>query len=90
MHVRRPRYSNEEFERRGTEIYEQKIRPLVIQGHRGRILAIDIDTGDYELGDDILDACPPLIAHPDGKFRCVRIGHRAVERWGFHGSTEEP
>ncbi len=89
MTVRQPRYSKEEFARRAKELYEQKIRPLVEAGNHGRVVVIDIETGDYQLGDDPLDTCQPLIAKsPDAQLFCIRIGHRAVERFGFH-STEE-
>jgi hypothetical protein len=91
MTARQPRYSKEEFARRGTELYEQKIRPLVESGHRGRVVAIDIETGDYELADDTLEACQQLIARrPEAQPWCVRIGHRAVEHFGFHSTVEKP
>jgi hypothetical protein len=51
MTVRRPRYSKEEFARRGNEIYERQIRPQVEVGNRGKTVAIDIETGAYEMGD---------------------------------------
>jgi hypothetical protein len=90
MATRAPRYSKEEFERRGTELYEQKIRPLVEQGNRNRIVAIDIETGEFQLADEVLEACQAMIAkRPDAQLWCVRIGHRAVERFGFHSTAEE-
>ena len=91
MTVRKPRYPKEEFARRGTELYEQQIRPVVEQGNRGRIVAIDIETGDYQLADDVLQACEPLIARrPDAQLWCVRIGHRALERFGFQATEANP
>src|SRR4051812_46511465 len=48
MTVRQPRYSKEEFARRGNAIYEQQVRPQVEEGNRGRIVAIDIETGAFE------------------------------------------
>lgn len=91
MTLRRPRYSKEEFARRGTEIYEQRIRPLVEHGNRDRFVLIDIDTADYQVADDPLEASKPLIArHPDAQLWCVRIGHRVVERFGFHVTSEKP
>lgn len=41
MTVRQPRYSKEEFARRGDEIYEFQLRPQVEAGNYGRIVAID-------------------------------------------------
>ena len=45
MGVRQPRYSKEEFARRGQAIYEQRVKPQVEEGNSGRIVAIDIETG---------------------------------------------
>jgi len=91
MAPRAPRYSKEEFERRGTELYEQKIRPLVEQGNAGRVVAIDIETGDYQLADDGLEACQAIIARrQDAQLWCVRIGHRAVDRFGFRSTVRQP
>jgi hypothetical protein len=90
MSTRQPRYPRVEFARRGTEWY-QKIRPLVEQGNHGRIVAIDIETGDYLVGDDPLATWQPLIARsPDAQIICFRIGHRAVERFGFQDTAEKP
>jgi hypothetical protein len=89
MSTRAPRYSKEEFARRGTELYEQKIRPLVEAGNHGKVVVIDIETGEYQLADDPLEAGQALIARrPDAQLWCVRIGHRAVERFGYHGTAE--
>ena len=39
MTVRQPRYSKEEFARRGDEIYESQVRAQVEDGNHGRIAA---------------------------------------------------
>lgn len=49
MVVRQPRYSKEEFARRGDEIYESQVRQQVEEGNHGKIVAIDIETGDFEI-----------------------------------------
>jgi len=53
MIVRPPLYSQEEFARRGKEIYESQVRPQVEEGNHGKIVAIDIETGAFVavLGD---------------------------------------
>jgi hypothetical protein len=80
MIKRRFRYSGEEAARRGTELYETKIRPLVEAGNIGRIVAIDIESGDYAVADEGYDACQPLFAkNPDAEIFAIRIGHVAVE-----------
>ena len=84
MTTLQPRYGKEEFARRGTEMYEQQIRPQVEKSHQGRIVAIDIESGAYELAEDSLTASQRLlIHHPDAQIWCVRIGHSGVHRFGL-------
>ena len=83
MAVRQPRYSKEEFARRGDEIYESQVRQQVEEGNHGKIVAIDIETGAFEVADDILPATDrPFERLPDAQPWIVRIGYRAVDRFG--------
>ncbi|MFZ4729461.1 MAG: hypothetical protein ACOYMQ_12500 [Pseudanabaena sp.] len=83
MTVRQPRYSKDEFARRGDEIYETQVRPQIEVGNNGKIVAIDIETGAFEVADDILTATGRLFKRiPDAQPWIVRIGHRAVHRFG--------
>ncbi|WP_017652881.1 hypothetical protein [Fortiea contorta] len=45
MTVQQPRYSKEEFARRGDEIYESQVRPQVEADNQGKIVVIDVETG---------------------------------------------
>ena len=83
MTVRQPRYSKEEFTRRGNEIYQSQVRPQVEEGNYGKIVAIDIETGAFELAKDTMTASDRLLERcPDAQIWCVRIGHRRVHRFG--------
>ena len=83
MMTRKPRYSKEEFARRGDEIYERQVRPKVEPGNKGKFIAIDIETGEFELADDELTACDRLLARcPDAQTWLVRVGSRYVHRFG--------
>ena len=86
MVVRQPRYSKEEFARRGDEIYETHVRPKVEAGNHGKIVAIDIETGDFEVDASEIVACDRLEArHRDAQIWIVRIGSRYVRRFGGRG-----
>lgn len=77
-----PRYPKEEFVRRGEEIYD-RIRPQVDPGNDGKILAIDIETGEYEIDADQMAAMDRLFARlPDPQVYCVRIGYVGVHVFG--------
>lgn len=83
MAVQQPRYSKEEFAERGDRIYETQIRPLVEAGNHGKIVAIDIETGAFEVDASEIVACDRLEAHhPDAQIWIVRIGSRYVRRFG--------
>ena len=79
MTTPQPRYGKEEHSRRGTALYEQQVRSQVEAGNHGRVVALDVDTGAFEVADDTLTASQRLLArHPDAQIWCDRIGHSAV------------
>ena len=91
MTVRQPRYSKEEFARRGHEIYESQVRQQVEEGNQGKIVAIDIETGAFEISDDSLTAAKQLLNRcPEAQIFGIRIGHRAVHRFGFRSPSILP
>ena len=84
MTVRQPRLSKEEHARRGVALYEQHVRPQVEAGNQGKIVAIAVETGAFEVAEDTLTASQHLLTHyPDAQIWCVRIGHRGVHRFGL-------
>jgi hypothetical protein len=89
MIVRQPRYSKEEFPRRGDKIYETQIRSQVEAGNHGKIVAIDIETEAYEVGEDIVTASDRLLGrYPDAQTWFIRIGHRSVYHFGARSLRE--
>jgi hypothetical protein len=83
MAVSQPRYSKEEFAQRGDELYESEIRSQVEEGNHGKIVAIDLETGDFEVDASEIAACDRLEArHPEAQIWIVRVGSRHVRRFG--------
>jgi hypothetical protein len=83
MTVRKPRYSKEEFSQRGDALYESQIRAQVEEGNYGKIVAIDIETGVFEVADTTMAAVDRLYERePDAQPWVIRIGHRSVFRFG--------
>ncbi|ACK70897.1 conserved hypothetical protein [Gloeothece citriformis PCC 7424] len=83
MEVRQPRYSKEEFSKRGQQIYETQVRSQVEEGNRGKIVAIDIETGAFEVSDTAIAATDKLYErYPNAQPWVIRIGHRALYRFG--------
>jgi hypothetical protein len=91
FHQRQPRYSKEEFARRGDEIYESQVRQQVEDGNHGKIVAIDIETGAFEVAEDLVTAAKHLSARvPDAQTWFVRVGHPAVDHFGARSLRTKP
>ena len=72
-------YTAEEVARLGDQIYERDIRPLVEAENKGKIVALDVRSGAYELADDILTSGLRLRERlPAAEIWFVRVGHSAV------------
>ena len=64
---------------RGRAIYRKKIRHLVEPHEHGRIVVIDVNSGDYEVADRDADATARLVArHPDAVTWAERVGYPTV------------
>jgi len=78
-----PRYSKEEFARRGDAIYDREIGPHLKKTNLGKFVAIDIETGEYEVDADEMVATDRLLARvPDAQIWFRRIGSRFARRFG--------
>jgi hypothetical protein len=83
MAIRQRRYSKEELAQRGQLLYESGIQEQVEAGNNGKIVAIDIETGAFEVADHVLPATNRLFEqYPDAQPWIIRIGHRAVYHFG--------
>jgi hypothetical protein len=83
MTTTHPRYGKEEFATRGDAIYEREILPVVEKGNEGKFVAIDIETGAYEVDADDIAASDRLLARvPTAQIWLKRIGSRFVRHFG--------
>ena len=55
-----PTRPKEEIARLGKEIYERDIRSKVEADHHGKVVAIDVDTGQWAMGDNAIAATDRL------------------------------
>ncbi len=68
--------------KRGREYYEQHLKDRLEKEYRGKIIAIDVDSGDYFFGETVSEAVSEGRQKYPGKvFYAVRIGYKAVH---FH------
>lgn len=75
-----PILSNQEVARRGKELYQRSIRSKVeTEENIGKIISINVETGDYEIGDDLVETSLRLRAkQADAALWGERIGFDAV------------
>ena len=79
----RPRRLPEETARLGDEIYERDIRPRVEESHHGRMVAVDVDSGDYAIDDTALAAAERLRERrPNADTWCLRVGYGVLRHFG--------
>lgn len=83
MPVTERRYPKEEFAQRGNEIYERDIRPLVEADNKGKYVAIDIETGTWEMDASEMAANERLRQRiPDAQTWMLRVGYGYIRRLG--------
>ena len=74
----------EEIAQRGEALYEQMLRDSVeVETNIGKMISLDVETGEYEIGDDPLITGKRLLARlPDATLYGKRIGYNAVYALG--------
>ena len=74
----------DEIARLGDEIYERDVRAQVETDHHGEVVAIDVESGHWAIGDNVIAATDRLRAqHPDAvDVWLLRVGYRALHHFG--------
>lgn len=75
--------SREEFARRAGAAYDTHVKPNVRAADEGKFVALDVDTGAYEIDGDELSAMNRLEQHhPQAAVWLTRVGSRYAYRLG--------
>lgn len=74
----------EEIARLGQEIYQRDIRRRVETLHHGEVVAIDVDTGSWAMGENVIAATDGLREkRPEAvDVWLLRVGHRTLHHFG--------
>ena len=84
-------YTGAEVVSRGEAIYAQNIRHQVEPSLRGKFLVLDIESGDFEVDEEDLQASKRLLARrPDAVVYGLRIGYPAAFRIGGSFCLDKP
>ena len=91
MAARRRRYSKQEFARRGDALVASKVRPKLTAADTDKFVAIDIETGEYELDANEMNATDRLRKRvPDPQIWLVHVTSGYLHRFGAHGLRGQP
>ena len=83
MDTTKPRRPLDELGRLGDAIYDQQIRPTRRPEDRGKFVAVDVDTGEYEMDEDDYTAVMRLLARmPAADCWLIRVGYPTTCRIG--------
>jgi hypothetical protein len=79
----KPRRTLDELARLGGEIYDQRVRPALRPEDDGKFVALDVETGDYEIDEDDYTAVARLRARkPAADVWLMRAGYPTTCRIG--------
>ena len=68
---------------RGRAVYEQKLRALLEPAEIGCYLVLNVETGEYELGNDALTPSEAMCQRfPGTLFYAMRVGYPAMLQRG--------
>ena len=81
MSATEPRLSREDLARRGDETYAQQVRPLLRPEDEGKFVAVDVESGAFEVDEDDHTAVSRLhLRVPGAQVWLVRAGYPAAHR----------
>ena len=91
MATTKRRHSKEEFARRGDALVESKVRPHLTAADQDKFVAIDIETGEYELDKNEMKAADRLRRRvPNAQIWLVHATQGYLHRFGGHGLRGKP
>ena len=76
--------TREEVALRAKTLYQQNLQGVLETPENvGKMVIIDIESGDYEMDDEGIDSAKKLRSrHPNGRLFGIRVGYRTAEAIG--------
>lgn len=73
--------TKEEIVQRGNEIYENSLRSKIEEGNLGKVVAIDVRTGEFELASNAIISSNNLRTRlPEALIFVLRVGYPSLHR----------
>ena len=75
--------SPEQVSEKGEEFYKNKLKSILEPIDNGKFVAIEIISGDYFIGNSILEALDAAKKkYPDRLFHTIKIGYQGIFKMG--------
>jgi hypothetical protein len=85
------RHTPDELARLGEQVFDQQVRPALQPADHGKFIAIDIQTGAYEIDEDDYTAVARLRSRiPTADIWLMRAGYPTTYRMGHSRWSEAP
>jgi hypothetical protein len=73
---------------RGEQIYHEKLRPILEPKEKGKFVTIEVNSGEYFLGDSLLEALQNARKkYPTRLFHTMKVGSEGVFQMGTYGKN---
>ena len=81
-------YTPQQASEIGEALYERDLRASLEPGNIGKYIVINIENGEYEVGDNDMEFSHNLHdRQPMAALYCIRIGYRSMSKIGFSWSA---
>ena len=78
-----PHYSSQEIASKGQALFEREVLPGLDANAHGKFVALDVETGEYEIDRDELAALKRARGkRPEAPLYLLRVGHATPYRVG--------
>lgn len=88
MPTTKPQRSLDELARLGEDIFDRQVRPVLRPEDDGKFVAVDVETGNYEIDEDDYSVIVRLQSrNPAAHIWLMRAGCPAAYRTGIRGDV---
>jgi hypothetical protein len=82
----RPLLTPKQVAQKGEQIYQEKLKPILEPKENGKFVTIEVNSGEYFLGDSLLEALQQARQkYPDRLFHTIKVGAEGVFKMGTYG-----
>ena len=82
----KPLLTPKQVAEKGEQIYQEKLKPILEPQENGKFVTIEVNSGEYFLGDSLLEALQRARQkYPDRLFHTIKVGAEGVFKMGTYG-----